>query len=191
MKFRINTVIEKITESGEGYQKLPSNMKKLIAERRLRIKKISRIQAMGERVNETDCFHKSYCNVQPAFNACMKSIFHDFSCRKLIMKLSMLCKEELDGYEKETNKARRFGYTWMLLPKNEYNVELVKEIQESWGYSSARKHRILDIAIWKLYEKIVRRGTEISFDQWIIEKTQEETNHRFYRCYICQNVNFK
>ena len=74
MKFRINTVIEKITESGEGYQKLPSDMKKLIAEKRLRIKKISRIQAMGEQVNETDCFHKNYCKGQPRFNACMKTM---------------------------------------------------------------------------------------------------------------------
>ena len=109
MKFRINTVIEKITESGEGYQKLLSNMKKLIAERRLRIKKISRIQAMGEQVNETDCFHKSYCYAQPGFNVCMKNICHDFSCRELIMKLAMLYKEELDEYKKEGKKTRRFG----------------------------------------------------------------------------------
>ena len=185
MKFGIKTVIEKITESDTEYQKLPYGMKELINEKRLHIKKISRIQEIGKQVNETDCFNQSYCNVQPGFNACMKRIFHDFSCRKLIMKLAMLCKEELDEYEKEGRKTRRFGYTWMLLPKNDMNVELIKEIQESWGYSSYRKHRILDIAIWKLYEKTVRKGTEISVGQWIIEKTPKESNHRFYRCSIC------
>ena len=107
------------------------------------------------------------------------------------MKLAMLSKQELDDYQIEGKETRRFGDIWMLLPKNESNVKLIQQIQETWGYSSVRKQRILDKAIWKPYENHVRKRQEISFNRWIIEKTQEESNHRFYRCFMCQNVNFK
>ena len=187
----MKTVMENITESDKEYRKLPYEVKALIDEKRLHIKKISRIQEIGKQVNEIDCFNKSYCNALPGSNTCMKKIYHDFSSKNLIMKLAMLSKQELDDYQIEGGETRRFGDIWMLLPKNETNVKLIQQIQETWGYSSVRKQRILDKAIWKLYENHVRKRKEISFNRWIIEKTQEESNHRFYRCFMCQNVNFK
>ena len=144
----MKTVMENITESDKEYQKLPYEVKELIDEKRLHIKKISRIQEIGKQVNEIDCFNKSYCNALPGFNTCMKKIFQDFSCKKLIMKLAMLSKQELDDYQIEGGNTRRFGDMWMLLPKNETNVKLIQQIQETWGYSSVRKQRILDKAIW-------------------------------------------
>ena len=78
------------------------------------------------------------------------------------MKLAMLSKQELDDYQIEGRETRRFGDIWMLLPKNESNVKLIQQIQETGGYSSVRKQRILDKAIWKLYENHVRKRKEIS-----------------------------
>ena len=115
----MKTVMENITESDKEYRKLPYEVKAIIDEKRLHIKKISRIQEIGKQVNEIDCFNKSYCNALPGSNTCMKKIYHDFSSKNLIMKLAMLSKQELDDYQIEGGNTKIWRHLDVAAKKRE------------------------------------------------------------------------